>query len=90
MRATMIARDILRYGTVWVARVMTYICASVIDDILRPLPLLIRVFFLIIVFYAYHMYYLRLKRYDFMLEHGVRISVYCMHIFCMHIGKTIP
>jgi hypothetical protein len=25
-----------------------------------------------------------------MLEHGVRISVCCMHIFCMHIGKAIP
>jgi hypothetical protein len=25
-----------------------------------------------------------------MLEHGVRISVCCMHIFCMHIEKTIP
>jgi hypothetical protein len=22
-----------------------------------------------------------------MLEHGVSISVYCMHIFCMQIGK---
>jgi hypothetical protein len=26
------------------------------------------------------MYYLRQKLYDFMLKHGVRISVYCMHI----------
>jgi hypothetical protein len=43
------------------------------------------VFFSIIVFYAYHMYYLRQKLYDFMLKHGVRISVYCMHI-----GKAIP
>jgi hypothetical protein len=42
------------------------------------------VLFSIIVFYAYHMYYLRQKLYDFMLKHGVRISVYCMHI-----GKTI-
>jgi hypothetical protein len=31
-----------------------------------------------------------LKMYDCMLEHGVRISVYCMHIFCIHIVKTIP
>jgi hypothetical protein len=31
------------------------------------------------------MYYLRQKLYDFMLKHGVRISVYCMHI-----GKAIP
>jgi hypothetical protein len=38
------------------------------------------VFFSIIVFYAYDMYYLRQKLYDFMLKHGVRISVYCMHI----------
>jgi hypothetical protein len=43
------------------------------------------VFFSIIMFYAYHMYYLRQKLYDFMLKHGVRISVYCMHI-----GNTIP
>jgi hypothetical protein len=28
--------------------------------------------------------------YDFMLEHRVHISVYYMHIFCMHIGKIIP
>jgi hypothetical protein len=53
MRATMIARDILRSGAV---------------------------FFSIIVFYAYYMYYLRQKLYDFMLKHGVRISVYCIHI----------
>jgi hypothetical protein len=59
VRAPMIACDILRSGAVWAARVTTYICASVIDDVLRPLPPLIRVFFLIIVFYAYHMYYLR-------------------------------
>jgi hypothetical protein len=90
MRATMIVRDILRSGAFWVARVTTYICACVIDDVLRPLPPSIRVFFSIIVFYAYHMYYLRLKLYDFMLEHGVHISVYSMHIFCMHIGKAIP
>jgi hypothetical protein len=43
------------------------------------------VFFSIIVFYAYHMYYLRQKLYDCMLKHGVCISVYCMHM-----GKTIP
>jgi hypothetical protein len=52
----MIACDILRSGAVWVARVTTYICACVIDDVLHPLPHLIHVFFLIIVFYAYHMY----------------------------------
>jgi hypothetical protein len=55
----MIARDILRSSAVWAARVTTYICACVIDDFLRPLLYLIRVFFSIIVFYAYHMYYLR-------------------------------
>jgi hypothetical protein len=58
MRAAMIARDILRSGAVWAARVMTYICACVIDDVLRPLLPSIHVFFSIIVFYAYHMYYL--------------------------------
>jgi hypothetical protein len=58
MRAAMIARDILRSGAVWAARVTTYICACVIDDVLRPLPTSIRVFF-IITFYTYHMYYLR-------------------------------
>jgi hypothetical protein len=89
MRAAMIARDILRSGAVWAARVTTYICACVIDDVLRPLPPSIRVFFSIIVFYAYHMYYLRLKLYDFMVKHGVCISVYYMHNFCMHMGKAI-
>jgi hypothetical protein len=59
VRAAMIAHDILRSGAVWVARVTTYICACVIDDVLRPLPPSIRVFFSIIVFYAYHMNYLR-------------------------------
>jgi hypothetical protein len=59
IRAAMIARDILRSGVVWSARVTTYICACVIDDVLRPLPPSIRVFFSIIVLYAYHMYYLR-------------------------------
>jgi hypothetical protein len=59
MRAALIARDILRSGAVWAARVTIYICAFVIDDVLRPLPPSIRVFFSIIVFYAYHMYYLR-------------------------------
>jgi hypothetical protein len=58
VRAAMIARDILRPGAVWVARVTTYICACVIDDVLLPLPHLIRVFS-IIVFYVYRMYYLR-------------------------------
>jgi hypothetical protein len=55
--------------------------AMITRDILRSGVVL----FSIIVFYAYHMYYLRQKLYDFMLKHGVRISVYCMHI-----GKTIP
>jgi hypothetical protein len=55
--------------------------AMIARDILRSGA----VFFSIIVFYAYHMYYLRQKLYDFMLKHEVRISVYCMHI-----GKTIP
>jgi hypothetical protein len=59
VHAAMIARDILRSGAVWAARVMNYICACIIDDVLRPLPHLIRVLFSIIVFYAYHMYYLR-------------------------------
>jgi hypothetical protein len=59
MRATMIVCDILRSGAVWATRVTTYICDCIIDDVLRPLPHSIRVFFSIIVFYAYHMYYLR-------------------------------
>jgi hypothetical protein len=59
MCAALIARDILRSGAVWAARVTTYIYAFVIDDVLQPLPPSIRVFFSIIVFYAYHMYYLR-------------------------------
>jgi hypothetical protein len=59
MRAAMIACDIIRSGAVSAARVTTYICACVIDDVLRPLPPSIRVFFSIIMFYAYHMYYLR-------------------------------
>jgi hypothetical protein len=59
MRAALIARDILRSGAVWAAQVTIYICAFVIDDVLRPLHPSIRVFFSIIVFYAYHMYYLR-------------------------------
>jgi hypothetical protein len=59
MHAAMIACDILRSGAVWAARVTTYICICVIDDVLRPLPPSIRIFFPIIMFYAYHMYYLR-------------------------------
>jgi hypothetical protein len=54
--------------------------AMIARDIFRPDA----VFFSIIVFYAYPMYYLRQKLYDFMLKHGVRISVYSMHI-----GKAI-
>jgi hypothetical protein len=56
MRAAMIALDIFWSGAVWAVQVTTYICACVIDDVLQPLPHSIRVFFLIIVFYAYHMY----------------------------------
>jgi hypothetical protein len=41
----MIARDILRSGAIWAVRVTTYICVYVIDDVLRPLPPSIRVFF---------------------------------------------
>jgi hypothetical protein len=59
VRAATIARDILRSGAVLAARVTTYICACVIDDVLQRLSPPIRVFFSIIVFYAYHMYYLR-------------------------------
>jgi hypothetical protein len=55
----MIVHDILRFGTVRAARVMTYIYACVVDDVLRRLPPSIHVFFSIIVFYAYHIYYLR-------------------------------
>jgi hypothetical protein len=55
--------------------------AMIARDILRSGA----VFFLIIMFYAYHMYYLRQKLYDFMLKYRVRISVYCTHI-----GKAIP
>jgi hypothetical protein len=59
MRAAMITRDILRSGAVWAARLMTYICVCVINDVPRTQPTSIRVFFSIIVFNAYHMYYLR-------------------------------
>jgi hypothetical protein len=59
VRATTIARDILQSSAVRAARVTTYICACIVDDVLRRLPPPIRVFFSIIVFYAYHMYYLR-------------------------------
>jgi hypothetical protein len=54
-----IAHDILRSGAVRASRVTTYICAYVVDDVLRRLPPPIRVFFSIIVFYVYHIYYLR-------------------------------
>jgi hypothetical protein len=57
--AATIGHDILRSNAVRVARVTTYICACIVDDVLRRLPPLIRVFFSIIVFYANHMYYLR-------------------------------
>jgi hypothetical protein len=59
VRATTIAHDILQSCAVRAARMMTYICAYVVVDVLRRLPPLICVFFSIIVFYAYHMYYLR-------------------------------
>jgi hypothetical protein len=55
VRAATIAHDILRSDAVRAAWVTTYICACVVDDVLRRLPPSIRVFF-IIVFYAYHMY----------------------------------
>jgi hypothetical protein len=58
VRAAMIALDILRSGAVRAARVTTSICSCVVDDVLRRLPLPIRVLS-IIVFYAYHMHYLR-------------------------------
>jgi hypothetical protein len=45
VRASTIAHDILRSGAVRAARVTTYICACVIDDVLRRLPPPIRVFF---------------------------------------------
>jgi hypothetical protein len=59
VRAAMIEHDILQSGVVRAARVTTYICACVVDDVLRRLPPPIHVFFSIIVFYAYHKYYLR-------------------------------
>jgi hypothetical protein len=58
MRAATIAHDILRSGVVRAAPMTTYICAYVVDDVLRQLPPSIRVFFSIIIFYAYDMYYL--------------------------------
>jgi hypothetical protein len=58
VRAATIAHDILRSGAVRAASMTTYICAYVVDDVLRRLPPSIRVFFSIIVFYTYHMYYL--------------------------------
>jgi hypothetical protein len=58
VRAATIAHDILRSGAVRSARMTTYICAYIVDDVLRRLPPLICVFS-IIVFYVYHMYYLR-------------------------------
>jgi hypothetical protein len=50
MRTALITRDILRSSAVWVARVTIYICAFVIDDVLRPLPPSIRVFFRLLCF----------------------------------------
>jgi|UPI000221A025 hypothetical protein len=57
--AATIARDILRFGAVRAVRVTASICACIVDDVLRRLPPPIRVVFFIIVFYAYHMHYLR-------------------------------
>jgi hypothetical protein len=54
VRAATIARDILRSGAVWVAQVTTYICACVVDDVLRRLPPLIHVFFYYYVLYLPH------------------------------------
>jgi hypothetical protein len=59
VRAATIEHDILQSGAVRVARMTTYFCAYVVDDVLWRLPPSICVFFSIIVFYAYHMYYLR-------------------------------
>jgi hypothetical protein len=59
VRAATIVHDILRSGAVRAARVTIYICVCVVDDVLQRLPPSIRVFFSIIVFYAYHMYCLR-------------------------------
>jgi hypothetical protein len=56
VRAATIAHDILRSGAVRAAPMMTYIYAYVVNNVLRRLPPSIRVFFSIIVFYAYHMY----------------------------------
>jgi hypothetical protein len=85
MRAAMIALDILRSGAVWAARVTTYICTCVIDDVLPATTSFDSCFlFDYCVLCLSHVLF-TLKMYDFMLEHGVRISVYCMHI-----GKTIP
>jgi hypothetical protein len=52
VRAAMIVRDILRSSAVRATRVTTYICACVVDDVLRRLPPPIRVFYSIIMFYA--------------------------------------
>jgi hypothetical protein len=59
VRTATTAHDILRSGAVRATRMTTYIYAYVVDDVLRRLPPPICVFFSIIVFYAYHMYYLR-------------------------------
>jgi hypothetical protein len=45
VRATTIAHDILRSGAVRATQMTTYICAYVVDDLLRRLPPPIRVFF---------------------------------------------
>jgi hypothetical protein len=69
---------------------MMSIRSCVLDSVLPRLPPSIRVMsFDYCVLCLLHALF-TLKPYDFMLEHGVRISVYCMHIFCIHIGKTIP
>jgi hypothetical protein len=50
VHAATIMRDMLRSGVVRVARVMTSICACVIDDVLRRLPPLIYVVFRLLFF----------------------------------------
>lgn len=59
VRAATVSRDILQSDAIRVARVMTSIRSYLFDGVLRRLPPPIHFFFLIIVFYAYHMYYLR-------------------------------
>jgi hypothetical protein len=50
VRAATIAHDILRSGTIWVARVTTSIYACVVDDVLQRLPPLIHIVFRLLCF----------------------------------------